>query len=273
MTRLLAALAGILLTLSLAWTVAAQTSPQSAATLTQTIPVTASVPVTLDDGSVQTVTVPLTVTLGIDISVDGAADIGAEVAAPTAAQPIADAVTLENAGDFLPALADMPAGFKLDDDGPGSDNADLAASWPDPDEALAQFDDLGRLGSHYRDFSVAGLALFGNATLETSLVLFDNPQGAADAIALYRQRDEAGVQDGDYDSIQFVSMPPIGETGEATIRTKAPTGEGKMDGYSLTQIAFQKGNALVFVQARSFPNTGDFQQMIDIARLIEGRLP
>lgn len=273
MSRLPAILAGFVLALAAAWTVAAQTSPPAAATITQTIPITAAVPVTLDDGSVQTVTVPLTVTLNIDVSVDGAASIGAEVEQPAAAEPVADEVALENASDFLPALADMPDGWGLRQEGEASSNEDIADAWPDADAALATLNDLGRLGGYYRNYQAPGLPLTGNATLNFTLLVFETPEGAADAIAFYGERDEARLDSGEVESIFPISVSGLGDAVEAYTVRYAATSEGANDAHDEHTIVFAKGNAVVFVVSRSFLGVGDPAQLIEFAKQIAARLP
>lgn len=270
MSRLPATLAGVVLSLAAVWTVAAQTSPPSP-TVSQVIPITASVPVTLDDGSVQTVTVPLTVTLNIDVSVAGTA-IGAEIKQSSVA-PVAAEVTLENAGDFLPALADMPDGWNLRQEGEGSTNEELAESWPDPAAALEELNALGRLGSYYRTFQIAGFPAYGNAHIIFSLVLFDSEEGASGALALYRERDQSAVDNGDYDSLSPLSVSGLGDDVSAYTRTKAVSKEGAMDGHDEHSINFAKGNVMASITSRSFPSLGDIQQLIDFARWIAQRLP
>ena len=233
----------------------------------------AQLELTHTDGSVQTVTVPLTVTLNVAVSVDGATAIGAEVEQPAAAEPVAAEVTLANAGDFLPSLADMPDGFKQRGEGEGSTNEKLAESWPDPDAALEKINSLGRIGSYYRTFQAPGLPLVGNATIDATLVLFDSAEGAVGALALYHERAQASVDSGEYDSISPVAVSGLGENTDAYILYKAPSEGGAMDGYDETNIVFAKGSAMVTVESRSFPGVGDARQLIDFARWIARRIP
>lgn len=261
-----------MLALAAAWTVAAQTSPQPSAAINQVIPITASVPVTLDDGSVQTVTVPLTVTLSIDVSVDGAASIGAEVEQP-AAEPVAAEVTLANAADFLPALADMPEGWSLRQEGKASSNEDIADAWPDADAALATLNELGRQGGYYRNYQAPGLPLTGNATLNFAILVLETPEGAADAIAFYRERDEAKLDSGEAESISPISVSGLGDAVEAyTVRYPSASGNAS-DAYDEHTVVFAKNNAVVFVVSRSFPDVGDAAQLIDLAKWVAERLP
>ena len=220
----------------------------------------------------QTVTVPLTITLNVAVRVDGAASIGAEAEQSTAA-PLVDEVTMENAGSFLPSLADMPEGFRQRGEGEGSTNEKLAESWPDPDAALQRLTELGRIGSYYRTFQAPGLPLVGNATIDATLVLFDSPEGAANAVALYRERAQAGVDSGEYDSISPVAVTGLGENADAYVLYKAPSEQGAADGYDETDIYAVKGNVMVSVLSRSFPGVGDAKQLIDLAKLVYGRLP
>lgn len=273
MTRLPGILAGALLSVVLALAVAAQGDPQSVATISQAIPVIALVPVTLDDGTVQTVTVPLTVTLNVNVSVEGATTVGAEVEQASLPTPIAEEVTIENLADFLPALSDMPNGFKLIKEGAGSSNEELAESWPDPAAALEQFEKSGRLGSYNRDFQAAGLPLFGNARLSLSVVLFDSEQGAEDAMPLYRERDLAQIDKGEVDSVHEMSIPILGQSRDAYVLSKAPTDESSMNGLDAHNITFRKGDVLAFVHATSLANVGDIDQLLELARMIEQRLP
>jgi hypothetical protein len=273
MTRLLGIVAGIVLAGAAVWTVAAQTSAQPAASIVQEIPVVASVPVTLDDGSVQTVTVPLTVTLNVDVSVDGATAVGAEVAQAEPVEPVADEVTLENAGDFLPTLDDMPEGYTLRREAEAMPNDQLAEEWPDPAAALEAFNELGRLGGYNRSFQVSGFPLVGNATVDFTIIVFDEAQGAADAIPVYRERHQAKVDSGEAEAILPISVSSLGDNVDAyTLRFPASS-EDTNDGHDEHNIAFAKGNALVFVQGNSFTGVGDPKQLIDFAKWVEQRLP
>lgn len=281
MTRLPALLAGILLALAAAWTVAAQTSPQPpAATVNQVIPITASVPVTLDDGSTQTVTVPLTLTLAIVVGVDGAASITADAAAeqpaanaPADAEPLAAEVTLDNAADFLPALVDMPDGWSLRQEGTASSNEDIADAWPDAAEALAALEDLGRQGGYYRNYQAPGLPLAGNANLSFTILIFDTPEGAAGALPLYRQRDDARLESGDAESNSPIAVSVLGDQVDAYTLHFPATNADANAAHDEHTVVFAKGNAVVFVTSRSFPGVGDPAQLIAYAREIAGRLP
>lgn len=55
--------------------------------------------------------------------------------------------------------------------------------------------------------------------------------------------------------------------------TKPPSREGTTDGYDQTSVSFVKGSVMATLEARSFPNVGDAKQLIDLAKLIYGRLP
>ena len=272
--------AGVLLALSLGWPASAQPAPQppAAATINQVIPITASVPVTLDDGSTHTVTVPLTVTLAIAVGVDGAGSIAAAAEqpatnAPADAEPLAAEVTLDNAADFLPALADMPDGWSLRQEGAASSNEDIADAWPDADAALAALDELGRQGGYYRNYQAPGLPLAGNANLSFTILVFDTPEGAAGALPLYRQRDDARLESGDAESLSPIAVTGLGDAVDAyTLRFPA-TSAAANDAHDEHTVVFAKGNAVVFVTSRSFPSVGDAAQLIAYAREIASRLP
>ena len=241
-----------MLALAAVWTVAAQTGDQSPATINQVILITTAVPVTLEDGSVQTVTVPLTVTLNIDVSVDGAASIGAEVEQPAAAKPVAAEVTLENAADFLPSLADMPDGWSLRQEGEASSNEEIAESWSDADAALETLNDLGRLGGYYRNYLAPSLLSPGNATVTFTILVFDAPEGATDAVPFYREREEAKIESGEAESISPISISGLGDKLDAYTVHFPDTAEGKNDGHDEHNIAFAQGNGVAVVSANKW---------------------
>lgn len=275
MSRILGILGGIALAGAVVWTVAAQSSPQSLpAKISQVIPVVASVPVTLDDGTVQTVTVPLTVTLDVAVSVEGAVSVGAEAASAAApAKPISDTVTVDNAAVFLPELADMPDGWRLVEEGKTGTNEDVTANWADPKVAKAALDKAGRLGGYYRTFQNGTLSPLGNARISATVLAFETPEGAAAALDLYHQRSQERVKSGEIASLSPAKIPALGDKSDAYVLSSPPAKDNSEIPFDEATVAFQKGKALVFVTARSFQNGGDVNQLVKLAQMIEQRLP
>jgi hypothetical protein len=56
--------------------------------------------------------------------------------------------------DFLPALADLPAGFALDYEDADVTAPEITANYPDPSAHLDRLRDWGFAGSAYREFSI-----------------------------------------------------------------------------------------------------------------------
>lgn len=122
-----------------------------------------------------------------------------------------------------------------------------------------------------RQFQSASLDLLGNMGVVATLVVFDTPEGAAKGLELYHERDQGMVDAGDLETLSPINAPTIGDRSEAyTLVGAKEEGSPQMDAHS---VAFQKGNALVFVQSYAFRNGGNVAQLIELAKQIEQRLP
>lgn len=207
-----------------------------------------SVPVTLADGSV------ITVTVVIDEG-GPVADVAVEARSPVT-------YTLEQTEVIVTALDDLPYGFISDGENPtpGSANESLAAGFVDPDAMLAHLEEVGRQGGSYSTWGNTSWSMFGggNAAIVSSALIFDSPAGALayleSAMSREMERVNAPI------SVEEVSAPSLGD-GSVAFASEYEDEDGN---YTNLSVWVQLDNLVVVTEGRGFTMAGDFGQLLDV---------
>lgn len=183
-------------------------------------------------------------------------------------QPV-QSMTVDESIQLLPELDEMPAGFYLNGEVSRLlSNEELAQTFRDEEDALATFNELGRQGGWYVDYTSAQRHLFGkqNHRLAISVIVFNDEEGAQEYTdeAMKRETTRKGKQQRPYE----LSMPPLGDRSTLFVM-EIPDDALPGSKYALFT---SRRNIVLAVEAQSLKDSGDVDQMIDLASQILAEL-
>jgi len=241
----------------------------------QGAPVLARVAVPMENGSTVELTVPLTIGVDLQVSLEPSALVESIQEARGLPQ-IQERYTLSDALTALPTLSDMPDGFEVQTEAePLLPDEELAEqSSEDPEATLANLEQWGIEGGYFNEFIFSGLPLFGTGRLRTTILIYGDAEGARAHLEAWDRREARKVEDGEYISRAPLSSSPVGDRTlayKANSRRADESRESEWE-YSVYTLAFQQGNALVFVDTISFRDAGDFRDNLRIGRKVSRKL-
>jgi hypothetical protein len=159
------------------------------------------------------------------------------------------------ASQWFPKEADVGDGYKRTDNGTRTED-EVAASFPDPEDAAAQITDFGWIENAYREFTLTAADATDTGVINVSIHRFKSEQGASDALAYFANGGQTAQ------GLEEVSDAP--DIGEETI-----TLHGVIEGGNVYVIYFRKDDFIFRIGGLSTSGEpGD--KTTEIAQLIAG---
>lgn len=170
---------------------------------------------------------------------------------------------------FVLTIADMPPGFSTNAENTGpTSNEYIASTRANPEEALVQLQEWGRIIGYQAAYAKSGLdALVGTAMVQNWVSIFQTSDGAH---AYLGNIEDAYSEDGL--TLDHTSMPALADESKAykIVRT---TGKGESQLEWITYfIVFRKHNVVAGVLTTATSGTAVFDDALNFAQTVESRI-
>lgn len=204
------------------------------------------------------------------ISLPGLASGGNAGTEAPAAVPVpssTEVIVLADPRGLVLTLDDLPAGFTVDENGTGpASNEEAAKREKDPETALAQFREWGRMNGYRAGFLKSGAsALAGTAAVAIWASIYQSPGGAQAALEAV---ERSALEDGG----KPVSMPRQGDESKAyAIARIAGEGTGKVE-WTTYYVVFRKANVLARVETHATSATASFEDALKLTQVMVSRV-